>query len=70
MSFVACSSRHRHCSPAHSRLVNDYRLERERQEMALEAVTGGYSGDHRFWRATGGHLIDFHEWLKYNKRVA
>lgn len=68
MSFVACSPRHHHCSPSHSRLVSDYRLERERQIVALESVTGGYVGDYRFWREQGGRLIDFRDWLKWNKK--
>lgn len=64
MSFIPCSPRHKSCSPAHAELVNDYQAERYRQEIALEAVTGGYEADYEHWRAKGGKLITFAEWLR------
>lgn len=64
LDFTPCTPRHRHCSRWHAELVESYRLERRRQLEALEALCGGYSGDEQLWRAQGGELIDFHQWLK------
>ena len=61
--FVTCSAKHKHCSRFHAALVRGYQVERERQEIALEAITGGHSGDREHWAATGGRLIDFKQWL-------
>jgi hypothetical protein len=67
--FTPCSPRHRSCSPAHSALVEDYRSERHRQEIALEAITGGHIADKQHWEAKGGKLIDFADWLKAHKQI-
>jgi hypothetical protein len=68
MSFAPCSRRHRSCSPAHADLVSNYRIERHRQEVALETITGGHEHDKEHWKAKGGKLIDFRTWLKAHKR--
>jgi hypothetical protein len=67
-SFVPCSPRHHHCSPAHAALVRGYREERERQETANETVLTA-RGEREFWKANGGKLITFKTWLKANKKV-
>ena len=62
-SFVPCSPKHKHCSPAHAPLVAGYRAERQRQELLLEAETNGYEGDIKLWKANGNKLINFKTWL-------
>lgn len=69
MTFTPCSSRHKSCSPAHAELVADYRVERWRQEVELEGVTGNYAGDIEHWKSKGGKLIDFRQWLISHKRT-
>lgn len=64
-SFVPCSPRHLHCSPAHAELVRGYREERERQETANEYLHA--NGERKFWKANGGKMIDFKMWLKSHK---
>lgn len=66
-SFVPCSSRHKSCSPAHAELVNDYRLERWRQEALFEAETGLNETEIQTWKENGNKLIDFKGWLKAKK---
>ena len=66
-SFVGCSPRHHHCSPAHGALVAGYRDERYRQELTWEGDTGAYAGDHRHWVEKGGSLVTFKDWLIANK---
>jgi hypothetical protein len=51
-------------------MVREYQRERERQERQLEHMTGNYPGDIIHWEAKGGKLIDFHTWLKANRRTA
>lgn len=68
-SFVPCSPRHHHCSPAHASLVAGYRAERERQLVLFEAETGNYKGDIKWHKENGHELITFKKWLKSNKRV-
>ena len=68
MTFTPCSPRHRSCSKAHAELVESYRSERHRQEVALEGVTNGHAQDYEHWKAKGGKLIDFGQWLKAHKR--
>jgi hypothetical protein len=68
MTFTPCSPRHRSCSPAHAALVEDYRLERWRQEQMMSDLTGSYPGDITHWKAKGGKLIDFGHWLRAHKR--
>ena len=67
MNFTPCSEKHKSCSPAHAALVWGYRAERARQEQARDKITNGHAGDERHWRATGGKLITFKDWLKANK---
>jgi hypothetical protein len=67
MTFTPCSPRHKSCSPTHAAMVWEYRAERARQEVRLEAVTGGYIADHDHWKAKGGKLISFGDWLKAHK---
>lgn len=45
-------------------MVREYQREREREETALEAVTGAYAGDVEHFKAKGGQLITFKQWLK------
>ena len=53
------------CSRWHRDLVEAYRAERERQESALEALTGGYAADYALYVAQGGRpLVTFREWLR------
>jgi hypothetical protein len=66
--MVPCSRRHRkHCSAWHSNLVQSYREERHRQEVAFEALTGGYAGDQAHAKAKGHSVITFTDWLKANR---
>ena len=53
---------------AHSDLVWAYRAERERQETAHE-ITLTAKGEKHHWKANGGKLINFKDWLKANKRI-
>jgi hypothetical protein len=69
MTFIPCSPRHKSCSPAHAELVESYRIERHRQEVELEAATGGYAGDIAFYKATNGWIVSFGDWLKAHKVV-
>jgi hypothetical protein len=67
--MTPCSKKHeKHCSSSHADLVRSYRLERHRQEVAHEALTGGYAGDRELARANGVSLITFGAWLKANRR--
>lgn len=68
MTFTPCSIKHKSCSPAHADLVSNYRIERHRQEVYLEQVTGAHGGDIAHWKGKGGKLIDFGAWLKAHKR--
>jgi hypothetical protein len=70
MTFTPCSPKHKSCSPTHADMVREYQRERERQERQLEHMTGNYPGDIIHWEAKGGKLIDFHTWLKANRRTA
>lgn len=64
MMFTPCSPRHKSCNPFHADMVREYQREREREETALEAVTGAYAGDVEHFKAKGGQLITFKQWLK------
>jgi hypothetical protein len=68
MTFTPCSPHHKHCSPSHADLVRSYRAERERQEINVEAITGGYAEDYEHWKAKGGNMIDFGRWLKAHRQ--
>lgn len=61
---MPCSLRHKQCSRWHSELVESYRVERHRQEVEFEGLTGGYAGDQEHARAKGHSLITFGDWLK------
>lgn len=65
-SFVPCSPRHLHCSPAHAEFVRAYREERERQWEIREAYLGMFNrdGQMQMWKENGGHLITFKDALK------
>ena len=69
-SFTPCSPRHHSCSPTHAALVAGYRDERRRQEMLRDEITGMYTGDEKHYAATHEPLIDFKQWLIFNKRVS
>lgn len=66
-SFTPCTPTHTACSPAHADLVRSYRIERHRQEVQLELITGGHRADREHWKAKGGKLITFAEWLALHK---
>jgi hypothetical protein len=66
-SFVPCSPRHHHCSPAHAALVAGYRLARYDEEIRHEAILSN-PGDKKIWKENGGKLINFKDWLIGNKR--
>lgn len=68
-SFVPCSPKHKHCSPAHTQLVAGYREERARQEILLENETGNYAGDLKWHKENGKTIITFKTWLKSNKKT-
>jgi hypothetical protein len=61
---VPRSPDHDHCTPHHRDVVDRYRDERARQELELEAITGGYPGDLEHWRQNGGQLTTFQTWLR------
>lgn len=64
-----CSAKHeKHCSRWHADLVLGYRLERYRQEVAHEGLTGGHTGDAAHVKAQGHALVTFSDWLKANRR--
>jgi hypothetical protein len=48
--------------------VWDYRLERLRQKVQRERFTGDYEADIAHWKAKGGKLVTFQDWLKAHKR--
>lgn len=64
---VPCSERHPGCTTHHRNLVDGYRDQRHREELAVEAETGGYAGDLAHWRAMGGNLTTFAAWLRTNR---
>lgn len=52
------------CSWWHAELVRSYRAERERQEAALEQLTGGYPADEQLHRdRAGARPVTFRDWL-------
>ena len=61
---VPCSPNHTGCTASHRTLVDGYREQREREELALEAETGLHRGDIEFWKANGGRLTTFGDWLQ------
>lgn len=65
-SFVPCSPRHLHCSPAHAEFVRNYRIERHRQEVMYETELTG-RGENEHWRANGGCIVTFKSWLIAHK---
>ncbi|AAN02114.1 gp60 [Mycobacterium phage Barnyard] len=65
-SFVPCSPRHLHCSPAHAEFVRNYRLERHRQEVLFE-VQMNNDAEREHWRENGGEIVTFKSWLIAHK---
>ena len=61
---VPCSPFHENCTAAHRDVVDGYREQRTREELALEAETGNYRGDLALWRENGNRLTNFNDWLK------
>lgn len=58
MVVIPCSPRHgKHCSVAHHDLVQGYRDERYRQEMALEGQ------NYKNQEEARENLVDFKQWL-------
>lgn len=47
----------------HRRVIEDYRLERHRQEMVEEVETLGYATELRMRRESGLRPITFKEWI-------
>lgn len=67
-SFVPCSPRHLHCSPAHAEFVRNYRIERHRQEVEYEAqLDPRNKGEYQHWRENGGTIVTFKSWLIAHK---
>lgn len=70
-AFLPCSAKHKGCTKAHSDLVWSYRAERRRQELKLEAITGGYKADRELYFAQGGApLITFKAWITSSRKPA
>jgi hypothetical protein len=65
-----CSERHLHCTNGHREMVAEYRDQRYREELAVEAMTGNHPGDIADWKARGGRLTTFTTWLKAHRRTA
>lgn len=64
---VPCSPAHPGCTSHHKELIDAYRDVRYREELALENETGMHAGDIEFWRANGGRLTTFGDWLSSNR---
>lgn len=63
-----CGNHHgNNCSVAHHETVLGYRLARYNEEMQLENDTGLGRGELEHWKANGGKLITFGDWLKAHK---
>lgn len=69
LNFAPCSSKHKSCSLAHSNLVSMYREERLRQESIREQYTFNYSSDTKFYAEKFGQLINFRDWLLFNRKI-
>ncbi|AZS12597.1 hypothetical protein HWB99_gp061 [Mycobacterium phage DrLupo] len=65
-SFVPCSPRHLHCSPAHAEFVRNYRIERHRQEVEHEHILSNPQ-ERAIWRENGGEIVTFKSWLITHK---
>src|SRR4051812_26338642 len=65
-SFVPCSPKHHHCSPAHAALVAGYRLARHDEEIRHEATLTN-PGDLKLAKENGFKLITFKDWLIAHK---
>ena len=63
MTFTPCSRKHKSCSPFHADMVREYQRERERQETALEELINTGHGEREHWKAFGGKMITFRDWL-------
>ena len=61
---VPCSPSHPGCTNHHRALVDGYRDQRYREELALEAETGMHAGDIAFWKENGGRLTTFGDWIR------
>ena len=59
-----CSPNHEHCTAHHRGVVDGYRDQRYREEMAVADDTGLYRGDLDLWEANGGKLTTFADWLQ------
>lgn len=59
-----CSPNHPDCTVHHRDLVDGYRDQREREERAVEDLTGNHDGDRRLWKENGGRFTTFTDWLK------
>jgi hypothetical protein len=61
---LRCAPGHKGCTPAHRDLVANYRVERHRQEVEFEGMTGGHAADAEFLKAKGHKLTTFFDWLR------
>lgn len=64
--FPGCSSRHVGCTPHHRDLIDRYDDQHRRELARREDETGNYAGDLAQWRASGGTLTTFKDWLVSN----
>lgn len=65
-----CSPRQDKCKASclHRQLIQDYRIERHRQEMVEESETLGYATELKMRREAGLRPITFREWITGLKR--
>lgn len=63
-----CAKGHKGCTAAHRDLVNSYRVERHRQEVEQEGLTGGHQSDLDYLKAKGHKIITFADWLRHHVR--
>lgn len=62
-----CTAKHPSCTHHHKDLVDGYRDQQHRERLAVEKLTGAHHGDMQHWRATGGRLTTFGDWLRAHK---
>ncbi len=67
---VPCSPKHTNCTRHHRDVVDSYRDQRYREELALEAETNGLAGDIALWKANGGTMTTFVSWLKHTRAAS
>lgn len=63
-----CSDKPHNCNPQHRDMVLGYRDQRYREELAYEAETNHGRGEHEHWKAMGGRMVTFSEWLRRHTR--